>query len=59
MSEDRPHVVFGTGQVGSALAAHLTGLGLAVRTVSRNRPRGLADGAECTSASLECMRAAG
>jgi nucleoside-diphosphate-sugar epimerase len=32
------HVVFGTGQVGRALAAHLAGLGLAVRTVSRHRP---------------------
>ena len=27
MGEDRLHVVFGTGQVGSALAAHLAGLG--------------------------------
>ena len=35
MGEDRLHVVFGTGQVGSALAAHLTGLGIAVRAVSR------------------------
>jgi nucleoside-diphosphate-sugar epimerase len=38
MGEDRLHVVFGTGQVGNALAAHLAGLGLAVRTVSRHRP---------------------
>jgi nucleoside-diphosphate-sugar epimerase len=38
MGEDRLHVVFGTGQVGSTLAAHLAGLGLAVRTVSRHRP---------------------
>ena len=38
MGEDRLHVVFGTGQVGSALAAHLAGSGLAVRTVSRHRP---------------------
>jgi nucleoside-diphosphate-sugar epimerase len=37
MSEDRLHVVFGTGQVGSALVAHLAGLGVAVRAVSRNQ----------------------
>ena len=30
--EEQLHVVFGTGQVGTALAAHLTGMGLAVRT---------------------------
>jgi nucleoside-diphosphate-sugar epimerase len=38
MGETQLHVVFGTGQVGSTLAAYLAGLGLAVRTVSRNRP---------------------
>lgn len=32
------HVVFGAGQVGVALAAHLDGLGVAVRAVSRRRP---------------------
>ena len=37
MDEDRLHVVFGTGQVGSALAAHLARQGIAVRAVSRNR----------------------
>ena len=42
MGEDRLHVVFGTGQVGSALAAHLAGLGIAVRAVSRHRPPALA-----------------
>ena len=31
MGEARLHVVFGTGQVGNALAAHLAGLGVAVR----------------------------
>jgi len=36
--KDRLHVVFGTGQVGSALAAHLAGLGIPVRAVSRRRP---------------------
>src|SRR5271154_1706104 len=38
MGENRLHVVFGTGQVGNALAAHLAGLGIAVRAVSRHRP---------------------
>jgi nucleoside-diphosphate-sugar epimerase len=42
MGEDRLHVVFGTGQVGNALAAHLAGLGIAVRAVSRHRPAALA-----------------
>ena len=42
MGEDRLHVVFGTGQVGSALAAHLAGQGIAVRAVSRHRPAALA-----------------
>jgi hypothetical protein len=40
--EDRLHVVFGTGQVGKALAAHLAGLGIAVRAVSRHQPAALA-----------------
>ena len=38
MSEDGVHVVFGAGQVGRALAAHLIGMGLPVRIVSRARP---------------------
>jgi nucleoside-diphosphate-sugar epimerase len=42
MGEDRLHVVFGTGQVGSTLVAHLAGLGLVVRAVSRHRPAALA-----------------
>jgi hypothetical protein len=42
MGDDRLHVVFGTGQVGTALAAHLAGLGMAVRAVSRHRPAALA-----------------
>lgn len=42
MGVDRLHVVFGTGQVGSALIVHLAGLGLAVRAVSRHRPPALA-----------------
>ena len=31
MGEDHVHVVFGTGQVGNALSAHLFSLGLPVR----------------------------
>jgi nucleoside-diphosphate-sugar epimerase len=42
MGENRLHVVFGTGQVGNALAAHLAGLGNTVRAVSRHRPPALA-----------------
>ena len=38
MDEGQPHVVFGTGQVGSALAAYLASLGMSVRVVSRHRP---------------------
>jgi nucleoside-diphosphate-sugar epimerase len=47
---DRLHVVFGTGQVGRALAASLAGRGLAVRAVSRHRPAGLADGVDWRAA---------
>jgi nucleoside-diphosphate-sugar epimerase len=41
MNSNALHVVFGTGQVGSALVEHLTGLGIEVRAVSRHRPIGL------------------
>ena len=41
---DDLHVVFGTGQVGQALAACLAGRCLAVRALSRHRPAALADG---------------
>lgn len=43
-------VVFGTGQVGRALAACLAGRGVAVRAVSRHRPPGLADGIDWRAA---------
>ena len=46
MGADRLHVVFGTGQVGSTLAAHLSGLGVAVRAVSRHRPSALPSGVD-------------
>jgi len=42
MGDDQLHVVFGTGQVGGALSAHLAGLGIAVRAVSRHRPPAVA-----------------
>ncbi|HEV2239483.1 MAG TPA: NAD-dependent epimerase/dehydratase family protein [Streptosporangiaceae bacterium] len=58
MGEDRLHVVFGTGQVGSALVAHLAGLGVAVRAVSRNRPAMLADGADWRAADVTDPEAA-
>jgi nucleoside-diphosphate-sugar epimerase len=43
------HVVFGAGQVGRALSERLTDIGLTVRVLSRNRPAGLADGADWRS----------
>jgi nucleoside-diphosphate-sugar epimerase len=50
VSEDRLHVVFGTGQVGRALSARLAELGLAVRAVSRHQPASLADGVDWRAA---------
>ena len=58
MGEDRLHVVFGTGQVGSALAAHLAGLGIAVREVSRHRPATLAGGIDWRAADVTDPEAA-
>ena len=58
MGEDRLHVVFGTGQVGSALVAHLAGLGVVVRAVSRNRPATLADGADWRAVDVSDPEAA-
>jgi nucleoside-diphosphate-sugar epimerase len=58
MGEDRLHVVFGTGQVGGALAAHLGRLGLAVRTVSRSRPAPLAGGADWRAVDVNDPEAA-
>jgi nucleoside-diphosphate-sugar epimerase len=58
MGEDRLHVVFGTGQVGSALAAHLAGLGLVVRAVSRSRPATLAGGVDWRAADVADPEAA-
>jgi nucleoside-diphosphate-sugar epimerase len=58
MGVDRLHVVFGTGQVGSALAAHLAGLGIAVRAVSRHRPATLAGGIDWRAADVTDPEAA-
>jgi len=58
VGEDGLHVVFGTGQVGSALAAHLTGLGVAVRAVSRHRPPTLAAGVDWRAADVTDPEAA-
>lgn len=44
MSGGQCHVVFGAGQVGRALSAHLAGLGFSVRVVSRSPPAGLSAG---------------
>ena len=46
------HVVFGTGQVGRALATHLRRMGLPVRSVSLHRPPTLADDADWRAADL-------
>ena len=50
MNSNALHVVFGTGQVGSALVERLAALGVEVRAVSRHRPDGLSDGIEWRSA---------
>jgi nucleoside-diphosphate-sugar epimerase len=58
MSKERLHVIFGTGQVGLALAARLAGLGFAVRTISRHRPATLADGVDWQAADATDHQAA-
>jgi uncharacterized protein YbjT (DUF2867 family) len=50
MNSNALHVVFGTGQVGSALVEHLSGLGVEVRAVSRHRPVGLSQDIDWMSA---------
>jgi len=52
------HVVFGAGQVGHALATHLGGLGLPVRSVSLHRPPTLADGVDWRVADVTDREAA-
>jgi nucleoside-diphosphate-sugar epimerase len=58
VSADRLHVVFGCGQVGRSLIDRLTGLGLAVRVVSRSRPSGLVDGVDWRAADATDAEAA-
>src|ERR1022692_4247445 len=58
MSVGGLHVVFGTGQVGLALADRLAGLNLTVRTVSRRRPAALADNVEWRGAGAPALDAA-
>jgi len=58
MSEDPLHVIFGSGQVGLALAARLSGLGIAVRSVSRHRPAALAEGVDWRAADATDPEAA-
>ncbi len=58
MIDDQLDVVFGAGQVGRALSAHLVGMGRAVRSVSRNRPSDLVDGVEWRSADASDPTAA-
>ncbi len=51
-------VVFGTGQVGLALAARLVSSGSPVRSVSRHRPPSLAEGVDWRSADASDPEAA-
>jgi nucleoside-diphosphate-sugar epimerase len=58
MSDSPMHVVFGTGQVGLALAGRLAAEGTAVRTVSRHRPATLAEGVDWRAADATDPEAA-
>jgi nucleoside-diphosphate-sugar epimerase len=58
MPEQRLHVVFGAGQVGSSLIAHLTSLGVPVRAVSRARPPALPPGTDWQAADVTDPEAA-
>jgi nucleoside-diphosphate-sugar epimerase len=57
MSDD-VHVVFGTGQVGRMVANLLTSSGRDVRSISRHRPTGLAEGVDWRSVDLTDAEAA-
>lgn len=52
MTANELQVVFGTGQIGSAVAGRLALSGVRVRAVSRHRPTGLADGVEWQAADV-------
>ena len=58
MGEARLHVVFGTGQVGRALATRLAKQGIAVRAVSRHQPPALDEGVEWRPADVTDPEAA-
>jgi nucleoside-diphosphate-sugar epimerase len=55
---DDVHVVFGTGQVGRTVANLLTSSGRDVRSISRHRPTGLAEGVDWRSVDLTDAEAA-
>ena len=58
MTDSPIHVVFGTGQVGLALAARLAAQGFTVRAVSRHRPDTLVDGVDWRAADATDTEAA-
>ena len=58
MSRPDLHVVFGRGQVGTALIAHLVGQGKSVRSVSLHRPAVDVDGVDCRLADVNNVEAA-
>ena len=58
MTSTALHVVFGTGQVGSALVERLAAMGVEVRAVSRHRPVALSQDIEWRSADASYAEAA-
>jgi nucleoside-diphosphate-sugar epimerase len=58
MSEKPLHVVFGTGQVGRALAARLAEVGNSVRVISRHRPAAMWRGVDWRAADVTDLEAA-
>jgi nucleoside-diphosphate-sugar epimerase len=58
VTEGGLHVVFGTGQVGIALAHRLAGMDVTVRAVSRRRPATLADSVDWRAADATDLDAA-
>jgi nucleoside-diphosphate-sugar epimerase len=58
MADGPLHVVFGAGNVGQALVARLSGLGLAVRVVTRTQPSGLPEGVQWREADAADVTAA-
>jgi nucleoside-diphosphate-sugar epimerase len=58
MSEKPLHVVFGTGQVGRALAARLAEVGNSVRVISRHRPAAMCEGVDWRAADVTDAEAA-